>query len=121
MSLPLSCVCFSLSVFVCLTVYECVIAVLVYVSLPPCLCVCVCVCVSSCQECVSLPGGGCLSSVCVPLYLHVSVCVSLCTFVSLSVCVFLSVHVCLSQCVSVWLIPIVYVSESQCECVYTSV
>jgi len=57
-SLPVSCVCFSLSVFVSLSVCECVITLLVYVSLPPCVCVCVCVCVSSCQECVSLPGGG---------------------------------------------------------------
>ena len=36
-----------------------------------CVCVCVCVCVSSCQECVSLPGGGCLSQcVCPSIFLY---------------------------------------------------
>ena len=67
----------------------------------------VCVCVSSCQECVSLPGGGCLSQcVCPSQFACLCVCLSMYFCLSLIVCL-LSVIVCHSQCVSVFLILLV--------------
>ena len=54
-----------------------------------------CVCVSSCQECVSLPGGGCLSQ-----------CVSQCVSVGLTLLIQVSLPECVciarsQECVSV--------------------
>ena len=63
------------------------------------MCVCVCVCVSCSQECVSLPGGGCLSQ-----------CVCPSQFACLCVC--LSMYFCpaLQQAGSVHILLFVYLS-----------
>jgi len=45
---------------------------------------------------VSLPGGGCLSQFVCSSILHVSVCVSPCTFASLSHCLSFSLCLCVS-------------------------
>ena len=84
-----------------------------------CVCVCVCVFVSRSQDCVSLPGVGCLSHCVCCSILHVSVCAYPCTFVSLSLSVCLSLCACvsISVCECVPRSPCLCFSPSVCVCV----
>jgi len=72
---------------VCLSV-----CVPLYLGVSVCVSVCECVRLSRSQDFVSLPGGWCLSHCVCCSILHVSLCVSQCTFVSISQCV----NVCLT-------------------------